>query len=148
MDSTPQDFQALVISFILPDNEDLQPPQEEHSEELDSRYILYDDKMIELVDVLGNGLCLFYNVSSFLGDLLPQEKSSTPNAWVPFIGLSNSTRFRESKATLFLTKFHAHYPRLILMCLLNILNSVMTRNQNNCQPNTHWLLKIKGKKSW
>jgi hypothetical protein len=96
---------VLVISFILPDKEDLQPLQEEHSEEHDSRYILYDDKMFKLVDNLGNGLCLFYSVSSFLGDLLLQGKSSTPNAWVPSIDLNNSTRFRESKATLFLTQF-------------------------------------------
>ncbi len=59
MDSTPQDFRMLVISFILPDNEDLQPPQEEHYKEHDLRYILYDDKMFQLDDNLGNGLCLF-----------------------------------------------------------------------------------------
>jgi hypothetical protein len=32
MDSTPQDFQELVIFFIVPDKEDLQPQQEEHYE--------------------------------------------------------------------------------------------------------------------
>jgi hypothetical protein len=101
MDSTQQDFQALVISFILPDTEDLKPPQGEQSEEHDARYILYPDKMFKLVDNDGNGLCLFYSVSSFFGDLLPQEKSSTPNAWVPFIGLKNSTTIRESKAAWF-----------------------------------------------
>jgi hypothetical protein len=105
MDSTQQDFQALAISFKVPYKENLQPPQEEHSGEHDSRYILYNDKMFELVDNLGDGLCLFYSVSSFLGDLLAQEKSSIPNAWVPFINLNNSTRFCESKAALFLTKF-------------------------------------------
>jgi hypothetical protein len=105
MDSTQQDLQALVISFILPDTEDLKPPQEEQSEEDDSRYILFKDKMFKLVDNLGDGLCLFYSVSSFLGDLLPQEKSSTPNAWVPFIGPNNSSTFRESKAALSLTQF-------------------------------------------
>ncbi len=47
----------------------------------------------------------FYSVSSFLGDLLPPEKSSTPNAWVPFIDLNNSNGFCESTAALFLTKF-------------------------------------------
>ncbi len=46
MDSTKQDFQALVISFILPDTEDLKPPQGEQSEEHDSIYILYADKML------------------------------------------------------------------------------------------------------
>jgi hypothetical protein len=61
--------------------------------------------MFKLVDNLGDGLCLFYSVSSFLGDLFPQEKSSTPNAWVPFINLNNSTKFCESKAALSLTQF-------------------------------------------
>ena len=93
MDSTQKDFQALVISFILPDTEDLNPPQEEQSEQHDSRYILFKDKMFKLVDNLGNGLCLFYSVSSFLRDLLPQEKPSTLNVWVPFIGLNDSTTF-------------------------------------------------------
>jgi hypothetical protein len=70
MDSTQQDFQVLVISFILPDTEDLQLPQGEQSEEHDSRYILFKDKMFELVDNLGDDLCFFYSVSSFLGDLV------------------------------------------------------------------------------
>jgi hypothetical protein len=71
---------VLVVSFILPDNENLQPPQEKQYEKHDSRYILYHDKMFKLVDNVGNGLFLFYSVSSFLGDLLPQDKSSTPYA--------------------------------------------------------------------
>jgi hypothetical protein len=73
MDSTQQDFQALVISSILPGMEDLKAPQEEQSEQHDSRYILFKNKMFKLVDNLGDGLCLFYCVSSFLGDLLTQE---------------------------------------------------------------------------
>jgi hypothetical protein len=104
MDSTQQDFQALVISFILPDMEDLKPPQGQ-SEEHDSRYILYADKMLKLVDNDGDGLSLFYSMSCFLQDLLLQESSSTPDAWVPFIHLTNSTTFCESKATLSLTWF-------------------------------------------
>ena len=80
MGSTPQDFWVLVVSFILPDNENLQPLQDEHYEEHDSRYILYHYKMFKLVDNVGDGLFLFYSVSSFLGDLLPQEQSSTPYA--------------------------------------------------------------------
>ncbi len=59
MDSTQQDFQVLVISFILPDTEDLKPPQAEQSIQHDSKYILFKDKMFKLVDNLGNGLCLF-----------------------------------------------------------------------------------------
>ncbi len=61
-------------------------------------------RCLNLLIIFGNGLCLFYSVSSFLGDLLPQEKSSTPNDWVPFINLNNSTRFCESKAALSLTQ--------------------------------------------
>ncbi len=80
MDSTQQDFQALVISFILSDTEDLKPPQGEQSEEHGLRYILFKDKMFELVDNLGNSLCLFYSVSFFLGDLIQQETSSPPDA--------------------------------------------------------------------
>jgi hypothetical protein len=99
MDSSQQGFQALVISFILPDTEDLQPLQEEQSEEHDSRYILFKDKMFELVDNHGNGLCLFYSVSSFLGDLVQQETSSIPNAWAPFFGLNDFNRFCDSKAS-------------------------------------------------
>jgi hypothetical protein len=105
MDSTQQDFQVLVISFILPDTEDLKPPQEEQSEQHNTRCILFKDKIFKLVDNLGDGLCLFYSVSFFLGDLLPQEKFSTPNAWVPFIGRNDSTTFCESKAALSLTQF-------------------------------------------
>ncbi len=105
MDSTQQDFQALVISFILPDMEDLQPPQEEQSEKHDSRYILFKNKMLKLVDNLGNSLCPFYSVSSFLEDLVQQETSSTPDAWVPFISPNNSTTFCESKVALSLTQF-------------------------------------------
>ncbi len=61
--------------------------------------------MFKLVDNLGDGLCLFYSVSSFLGDLLEQETSFTPDAWDPFIDLNSSTTFCESKATLSLTQF-------------------------------------------
>ncbi len=68
MDSTQQDFRVLAIFFLLPDMEDLRPPQGEQSEKHDLGYILFKDKMFKLV---GNGLCLFYSVSCFLGDLIP-----------------------------------------------------------------------------
>jgi hypothetical protein len=61
--------------------------------------------MFKLVDNLGNGLCLFYSVSFFLGDLVQQETYSLPDAWDPFINLKNSTAFCESKAALSLTWF-------------------------------------------
>ncbi len=50
-------------------------------------------------------MCLFYSVSSFLGDLLPQEKSSTPDACIQLTGLKIFTIFHESKAAWFLTQF-------------------------------------------
>jgi hypothetical protein len=106
MESIPGRFQALVILYILPGNEDLQPPQEEHNEEADSRCILYDDKLFILVDNEGDGLSLFYSVSCFLKDLLGQETSLTPEEWVPFINLTNSTTFCKSKAAMSLTQFH------------------------------------------
>jgi hypothetical protein len=105
MDSTQQDFQALVISFILPDTEDLKPPQGEQSEEHDSRHILFKDMMFKLVDNVGDGLCLFYSASSFLGDLVQQETSSTPDDWAQFSSLNDSTPFRESESALSLTQF-------------------------------------------
>jgi hypothetical protein len=48
MESTPEHFQELVILYILPGNEDLQPPQEEHNEGADSRCILYNNKLFNL----------------------------------------------------------------------------------------------------
>ncbi len=51
-------------------------------------------------------VCVFFAiVPCFLQDLLLQETSSTPDAWVPFIGLKNSTTIHESKAALSLTWF-------------------------------------------
>jgi hypothetical protein len=122
MDSTQHDFQALVISFILPDTEDLQPPQGEQYEEHDSRYILVKDKMdkmFKLVDNVGNGLCLFYSVSHFLGDLVQQGTFSPPNAWAPFISLKNSTRFCDSKAAFSLTWFLCRLSEAVFDVLLN-----------------------------
>jgi hypothetical protein len=124
MESLPEHFQALVISYILPGNEDLQPPQEEHNEEADSRCILYNDKLFNLVDNEGNGLCLFYIVSCFLKNLLGQETSLTPDEWAPFINLINSTSFWKSKAAMSLTHFLCTFCEAdfdALICILLIL---------------------------
>ena len=85
--------------------EDIQPPQGEQSEEHDSRYIFFKDKMFKLVVNLGDGLCLFHSVSSFLRDLVQQETSSIPNIWVQFLSLNDSNRFRDSQAAWYLTRF-------------------------------------------
>ncbi len=53
----------LVILYILPGNEELQPPQEkqeEHGDETDDEEtVLYDEKLFKLVNNVGDGLCLF-----------------------------------------------------------------------------------------
>jgi hypothetical protein len=62
-----QGFQALVISYILPGKEELQPQQEEQEEhneetdnkETDSRLVLCNEKLLKLVNNVGDGLCLF-----------------------------------------------------------------------------------------
>jgi hypothetical protein len=63
--------------YILPGIEELQPPQEEqeehneeayqeeHNEENDPRLVLYNEKLFKLANNLGDGLSLFYSVSSF-----------------------------------------------------------------------------------
>ncbi len=73
-----QGFQVLVILYILPGNEELQPPkkQEENNEEIDSRLVSYDGKLFKLVVNVGDGLCLFYSVSSFFKELYSQKKST------------------------------------------------------------------------
>jgi hypothetical protein len=47
----------------------------------------------------------FLQCVTFLRRSPSTRKSSTPNAWGPFIDLNNSTKFSESKATLSLTQF-------------------------------------------
>ncbi len=77
-----QGFQALVISYILPGNEELQPPQEKQEErdeetedeEIDLRLVVYDEKLFKLVNNVGDGLCLFYSVSSFFKELHSHKK--------------------------------------------------------------------------
>ncbi len=68
-----QEFQALVILYILPGNEELQPPQEEqeehdeetkqeeHDEETEPRLVLYSEKLFKLVDNVGDE-CVFFTV--------------------------------------------------------------------------------------
>ncbi len=76
-----QGFQALVILYMLLGNEELQPPQEkeeEHNKESDSRLILFDRKLFKLVNNVGDALCLFFSVSSFLTELHSQEKYTFP----------------------------------------------------------------------
>jgi hypothetical protein len=102
---TSDHFGLLEISYILPEHEDVLPPQEEYNEGAESRNILYDDKLFKHVDNEGNGLCFFYSFAHFITDLYPQQTSSTPKEFVPFINLKNSKSFHESKAAVSLTEF-------------------------------------------
>jgi hypothetical protein len=100
-----QGFQALVMLYILPSNEQLQPPQEvqkeqdeeskqeEHNEETNTRFVSYDEKLFKLVNNVGDGLCLFYSVSSFFKELHSQEYSTFPVKWSPYIIMTDSKTF-------------------------------------------------------
>jgi hypothetical protein len=77
-----QGFQVLVILYILPGNEELQPSQEnqeEHNKETDDdetdfRLVLNNKKLFKLVDNVGDGVCIFSSVPSFFKELHLQEK--------------------------------------------------------------------------
>ncbi len=108
-----QGFQALIILYILPGNEELQPPQEkqeEHDEETDNevtdpRLVLYNGKLFKLVNNVGDGLCLLYSVFSFFKELNSQEKSTFPVKWLPYINITNFKTFSGSKIIQDLAKF-------------------------------------------
>jgi hypothetical protein len=112
-----QGFQVLVILYTLPGNEELQPPQEEqeehleetkqeeHDEETDFRLVLYNEKLFKLVDNVGDGLCLFYSVSSFFKEVHSQENSTFPIEWSPYINMTNSKTFSGLKIIQDLAEF-------------------------------------------
>ncbi len=88
-------------------NEELQPlqeKQEEHNEETDSRLVLYDRKLFKLVDNVGDGLCIFYSVSSFLTEH-SQEKSTFHDEWSKYINTTNSKTFSDSNVIQDLAEF-------------------------------------------
>jgi hypothetical protein len=104
-----QGFQALVILYIVPGNEELQPPQEEqkehdeetkqeeHNEETDPRLLLYDEKLFKLFNNVGDGLYFFYSVSLFFKELHSQKNSTFPIEWLPYINITDSKTFCGSK---------------------------------------------------
>jgi hypothetical protein len=103
-----QGFQALVIPYILPGNEELQPPQEkqeEHNEKTDSRLVLFNGKLFKLVNNVGDALCLFYSVSSFFTELHSQDKSTFPGERSKYINMTDSKTFSDSNVIQDLGKF-------------------------------------------
>jgi hypothetical protein len=57
--------QGVVILYIIPEEEDLKPPiNDEETETVDGKYILYNDKLFKLHDNERDGLCLLDSLSS------------------------------------------------------------------------------------
>ncbi len=95
-----QGFQVPVMLYILPSNEELQPPQEkqeENDEETDSILVSFDGKLFKLVNNSEDGLCLLYSVSSFFKELHSPEKSIFPVEWLPCTNMTDSKTSSGSK---------------------------------------------------
>ena len=55
----------MVITYIQPTDEVLEPPIEKDQSDVSQKYVVYNNKLFQLVDNQANGLCLFYGVISF-----------------------------------------------------------------------------------
>jgi hypothetical protein len=58
----------MVITYIQPTDEVLEPPIERDDSDVSNKYVIYNNKLFQLVDNKADGLCLFYGVRSFLKD--------------------------------------------------------------------------------
>ena len=58
----------MVITYIQPTDEVLEPPIEKNQSNVSKKYVIYNNKLFQLVDNQADGLCLFYGVISFLKD--------------------------------------------------------------------------------
>ncbi len=58
----------MVIMYIHLTDEVLEPPIEKDHSNVSKKYVVYNNKLFQLVDNQANGLCLFYGVISFLND--------------------------------------------------------------------------------
>jgi hypothetical protein len=54
--------------YIQPTDEVLEPPIEKDDSDISHKYVIYNNKLFQLVDNIANGLCLFYGVRSFLNN--------------------------------------------------------------------------------
>ena len=61
-------IQAMVITYIQPTDEVLEPPIEKDQSDISHKYVVFNNKLFQLVDNKADGLCLFYGVISFLKD--------------------------------------------------------------------------------
>jgi hypothetical protein len=53
-------IQAMVITYIQPTNEVLEPPIEKDHSNVSKKNVVYNNKLFQLVDNQADGLCLFY----------------------------------------------------------------------------------------
>ncbi len=58
----------MVITYIQPTDEFLDSPIENNQSNVFKKYVVYNNKLFQLVDNQTDGLCLFYGVISFLKD--------------------------------------------------------------------------------
>ena len=61
-------IQAMVIMYIQPTDQVLEPPIEKDQSDISHKYVVFNNKLFQLVDNKADGLCLFYGVISFLKD--------------------------------------------------------------------------------
>ncbi len=131
-----QGFQALVIFYILPGNEDLQPlqeKQEEHNEETDPRLVSFDGKLFKLVDNVGYGLCDFYSVSLFFKEIHSHKNSTFPVEWSPCINMTDSKTFSGSKIIQDLAEFLCTIDEADLDALKECYSEYYSDDENNIE---------------
>ncbi len=58
----------MVITYIQPTDKVLEPPIENDHSNFSKKYVVYNNKLFQLVDNKADGLCLFYGVRSFLNN--------------------------------------------------------------------------------
>jgi hypothetical protein len=69
-DASLDKVQGVIILYITPEQEDLEPPiNVEDPGTVHGKYIMYNDKLFELHDSVGDGLCLLDSVSLFFCDV-------------------------------------------------------------------------------
>ena len=82
IDSSSKSFRVLVFSYCLADYINLNPPPLENVDE--KKFILYKNMKFNHEDNEGDGLCLFYSVSTHLQYETNGGSSSIPDDWVAF----------------------------------------------------------------
>ncbi len=58
-------IRVMVITYIQPTDEVLEPPIEKDQSDISHKYVVFNNKLFQLVDNQADVLCLFYGVISF-----------------------------------------------------------------------------------